>query len=294
MDNYELYHHGVKGQKWGVRRTAAQLGHSPAAKKASAVGKKFSKFASKQATKVKKAAVAKVKRDYKDYEEKKYYKKLHKKKLSQMTDKEIRDLTNRIKQETILKDAKYEMRTKNARKFYDEYAKQPVNSFATTFGTQLAKKIVEDMGKEKNNSGPTQSAASAAKTVMDTISQNRQNRQNKKNSVDVSVEVVNEPPKKSTSKQPSYLERSLASQKQAEGRMRAESWTNDFNNTKNTPISDRYFDTLARETTGRSTTRRPTANFGENNKVTPSSNSNKAFDDYFESEVRKEERKRRR
>lgn len=28
MNNtYELYHHGVKGQKWGVRRTAAQLGH---------------------------------------------------------------------------------------------------------------------------------------------------------------------------------------------------------------------------------------------------------------------------
>lgn len=25
--NYELYHHGVKGMKWGVRRTPAQLGH---------------------------------------------------------------------------------------------------------------------------------------------------------------------------------------------------------------------------------------------------------------------------
>ena len=29
MWNYdnELYHHGIKGMKWGVRRTAAQLGH---------------------------------------------------------------------------------------------------------------------------------------------------------------------------------------------------------------------------------------------------------------------------
>lgn len=27
MENYELYHYGVKGMKWGVRRTAAQLGH---------------------------------------------------------------------------------------------------------------------------------------------------------------------------------------------------------------------------------------------------------------------------
>lgn len=25
----ELYHHGVKGQKWGIRRTPVQLGHSP-------------------------------------------------------------------------------------------------------------------------------------------------------------------------------------------------------------------------------------------------------------------------
>ncbi len=26
-NNVELYHHGIKGMKWGVRRTAAQLGH---------------------------------------------------------------------------------------------------------------------------------------------------------------------------------------------------------------------------------------------------------------------------
>ena len=306
MTDYELYHSGTKGMRWGVwnAETRARYLGRPA-KKALAVGKKVGKavgrqttkakkFAGEQATKAKKAAIAKAKKDYGEYKEKKYYKKLHKKKLSQMTDKEIEDLTKRVQQETILKDAKYEMRTKNVRKFYDEYAKQPVNSFATTFGTQLAKKIVDDMGNEKNNSSSEQSAASTAKTVMDTISKNRQNRKNKRNSVDVSVEVANEPPKKSMSKQPSYLERSLASQKQAEGRMRAESWTNDFNSTKNTSTSDRYFDTLSRETTGRSTTRRPTANFGEGNRVTPSTNSNKAFDDYFESEVRKEERRRRR
>lgn len=27
MENCELYHHGVKGQKWGVRRSPEQLGH---------------------------------------------------------------------------------------------------------------------------------------------------------------------------------------------------------------------------------------------------------------------------
>lgn len=29
----ELYHHGIKGMKWGVRRTAAQLGHYVKAKR---------------------------------------------------------------------------------------------------------------------------------------------------------------------------------------------------------------------------------------------------------------------
>lgn len=28
MDNTQLYHHGIKGMKWGVRRTPAQLGHT--------------------------------------------------------------------------------------------------------------------------------------------------------------------------------------------------------------------------------------------------------------------------
>lgn len=306
MTDYELYHSGTKGMRWGVwnAETRARYLGRPA-KKALAVGKKVGqsvsrqaakakKFAGEQATKAKKAAVTKAKKDYGEYKEKKYYKKLHKKKLSQMTDKEIKDLTNRVKQETILKDAKYEMRTKNARKFYDEYAKQPVNSFATTFGTQLAKKIVEDMGKESTTVSSTESAVSKAKTAVDAIRQNRQNRQSKRNDIDVSVEVVNDTPKKTAKAQSSYLERSLANQRQAEGRMRAESWTNNFNSTRNTSTSDRYFDTLSRETTGRSTAKRPKANYGENNKVTPSNNSNKAFDDYFESEVRKEERRRRR
>ena len=33
MDNNQLTHHGVKGMKWGVRRSPAQLGHKPSSKK---------------------------------------------------------------------------------------------------------------------------------------------------------------------------------------------------------------------------------------------------------------------
>ena len=44
MDNIDLYHHGIKGMKWGVRRTPAQLGHKPSANKKSG----FSLFKKKQ------------------------------------------------------------------------------------------------------------------------------------------------------------------------------------------------------------------------------------------------------
>ena len=33
MDNQELTHHGVKGMRWGVRRTPAQLGHKTTTKR---------------------------------------------------------------------------------------------------------------------------------------------------------------------------------------------------------------------------------------------------------------------
>ena len=143
MTDYELYHHGVKAQKWGVRRTAAQLGHR-VAKTAGKAGKVLERGASKAGRGIKKAAIKKVKQSYKEHQEKQYYKKLHKKKLSQMTDKEIADLTKRVKTEANLKDAKYESRVQNARKFYNTVAKQPVNTFFSTY----TKKAVESMFKE--------------------------------------------------------------------------------------------------------------------------------------------------
>lgn len=69
MSDYELYHYGVKGMKWGIRRTASQLGH------------KISGFYKKQkeSRQAKIAAKKKASRSVKD-----------------MTDAELRDRINRL------------------------------------------------------------------------------------------------------------------------------------------------------------------------------------------------------
>ena len=160
MNEYELYHHGVKGQKWGVRRTAAQLGHRVAGaasktgkvlyKGASKAGKVTGRAVGKGAKKAEKAAIATAKKKYAEEKEKRYYKKLHKKKLSQMTDKEIADLTNRVKQEANLKDIKYESRVQNARKFYKNVAQKPLETVVTVYAKEAAKKMFSD---DDDNSG---------------------------------------------------------------------------------------------------------------------------------------------
>ncbi len=157
MSEYELYHHGIKGQKWGIRRTAAQLGHRVAGaaaktgkvlyKGASKATKATGRAVKKGAVKAEKAAVAKIKQTHAENKEKRYYEKLHKKKLSQMTDKEIKDLTDRVKREAALKNEKYESRVQNARKFYKTVAQQPVNTFLATY----SKKAVESMFANNKN-----------------------------------------------------------------------------------------------------------------------------------------------
>ena len=85
----ELYHYGVPGMKWGVRRTPAQLGHAPSAKK-KRVGKAKSIIEKLRAkSQAKKDADHRRKEDLKN----------RTKKVSEMSDDELRQYLNRVKME---------------------------------------------------------------------------------------------------------------------------------------------------------------------------------------------------
>lgn len=91
-NNNELYHHGIKGMKWGVRRTDAQLGHD--------TGK-----IDLQKTKMKVDAAGTIvneTRNINNTASKKVQKKAQKQKLSEaktMSDQELRERVNRLNME---------------------------------------------------------------------------------------------------------------------------------------------------------------------------------------------------
>lgn len=89
-NNNELYHHGIKGMKWGVRRTDAQLGHEPV---------------NLQKTKKRVEAAGTIvneTRNINNTASKKVQKKAQKQKLSEaktMSDQELRERVNRLNME---------------------------------------------------------------------------------------------------------------------------------------------------------------------------------------------------
>ncbi len=132
----ELYHHGVKGMKWGVRRTPEQLGHKPRgnrkkklkgspsaiekAKKAIArykqesAAKKSKKQAEEEAKKNKKAQVSKEDL-LKSRDARLIYQNAH-----LLSDQELRDINNRLVTE------------RNIKKMADENTKSKVDKLIST------------------------------------------------------------------------------------------------------------------------------------------------------------------
>ena len=91
-DNNEFYHHGVKGMKWGVRRTPAQLGHDTGRIDLQKTKKKVDAA----------GTIVNETRNINNTASKKAQKKAQKQKLSEakiMSDQELKDRVNRLNME---------------------------------------------------------------------------------------------------------------------------------------------------------------------------------------------------
>lgn len=113
-----LYHYGVKGQKWGVIRTPAQLGHAP-----------------KKSKKKKRSVVTSTKKNT----TKKNTTKKKTKSISEMTDEEIRQRINRLSLENDLRRLQPRQQTSRGRAFVNTIAKDMALPAAKEIGTQLIK-----------------------------------------------------------------------------------------------------------------------------------------------------------
>lgn len=91
-DDNELYHHGIKGMKWGVRRTPAQLGHDTGGVDLQKTKKKVDAA----------NTIVNETRNINNNVSKKQSKKVQKQKMAEvklMSDKELRERVNRLNME---------------------------------------------------------------------------------------------------------------------------------------------------------------------------------------------------
>ena len=130
MDNNELYHHGVLGMRWGVRRTPSQLGHKTSSKKK----KPLRLFSKKKKVNTKKTDANKV-----DTKPKK-------KKVSEMSDEELQTRISRMRLEQTYKQLQTDTGNKstfNGKKF--------VINVLEKSGEQMAVQIVNEISAKAIN-----------------------------------------------------------------------------------------------------------------------------------------------
>lgn len=132
MEN-SLYHHGVKGMKWGVRRTPAQLGHKTTSSKKKKTGL-FSK--SKQETK-KKTVVKST-----EHTEQKP----KKKSVKEMTDQELNTSINRMRLEQ-----QYAQLTPKKASLGKRFVNSAINDVLVPGIREGAKNMVADQTRKRGN-----------------------------------------------------------------------------------------------------------------------------------------------
>ena len=138
MDPNELYHHGIKGMKWGVRRTKAQLGYKtgPTKKRSGSKG-----------------GSSKVRESVKDYIAKRKANKVNKvnktnkieakvsnkkRSISDMSDSELQNAINRKRLEQ-----QYAQLYPKSESFARKFAKKAMNDVLVPSATQAAKKYLD-------------------------------------------------------------------------------------------------------------------------------------------------------
>ena len=145
MDEDELYHYGVKGQKWGVRRTKAQLGYKTTSSKKKKDNSFIKSYVNKRKTaKKKKVAAEKTK----------------KQSISEMSDAELRERISRLQMEKQYKDLLQTSKpqTFNGKKFVvnvleksgENLATQVVNHYgATALNKIIGQEVIYANNKKK-------------------------------------------------------------------------------------------------------------------------------------------------
>ena len=129
MDNNELYHYGILGMKWGIRRTPSQLGH---------------RIKQRKVEKQRKENLAKARQARAERQKKLKSGKL---KPKEMTEAELRKEVQRLPLEKQYMDLKRDTSSQNKGKtFASKYGGQLVDKLITNVGIDLVTQVAKSAG----------------------------------------------------------------------------------------------------------------------------------------------------
>lgn len=151
MKNDELKHYGVKGMKWGIRRTPAQLGHTTKSKKKREAADEDSGESKPSAGK-RIASAVKNRRAASQQKkvEKSSDKQVSKKKVSEMSDEELRRVVKRLQLEEQYANLN-PRKVSAGEKFAKTVMNQMVIPAATNAGQQLLREYLLKEGRRIMN-----------------------------------------------------------------------------------------------------------------------------------------------